>query len=93
MITHVSFELKDECGVPTARIPAAHSWSLVEYLGFQRIHASYSFHLDRLVVRFHNMDFHAAEAMVSEWALHETPLPEEKPQSSHLHPWMTGIRK
>ena len=63
----------DSAGLPTARVPFACMWDLVEYLSYQRIAVSYQYHASHFTVTFPKLDVEAAQGILNNWARIATP--------------------
>ena len=53
---------------PRVRIPNAYMWDFVEYLAFQRVHATYIYREEYVIATFPRMDRAGVQRLVDEWA-------------------------
>ncbi|HEY4329898.1 MAG TPA: hypothetical protein VGN88_09190 [Phycisphaerae bacterium] len=58
---------QDSVGHPTAQVPFACMWNLVEYLSYQRVFVTYQYEASHFTVTFPKMDVESAQRVLDEW--------------------------
>jgi hypothetical protein len=91
MTTDVQVVLAEETGMPTVRVSRELAWDLVEYLATQRVHVTYSFESERLVVCFDHMELAGAQLVVDCWRNSRRPQAATEGNAvSHANQWLVG---
>jgi hypothetical protein len=85
-------ELMERDGLPQARVSRNKAWDLVDYLAQQRVHVTYSFESERLLVNFHHMTMDAARHLINTWQ-HATEREAVQHAALPKHDqWLVGTR-
>ena len=59
--------VREETGTPYLYVPGEAMWSLLEFLSWQRVRASYTYETNRCAVYFLYADLQTARRLIDEW--------------------------